>query len=283
MIIMTKGFRGAVPLLVVALALANAQDASAQAPATIGPNLNRFSVFGSAGVVGAAAPGTTVNGDVGGFATCTVTNFGVGLSTVVPPFIVHGPACDAVVAFADTEADAAFLSLSQAGAVAINPSLNLVNVGSGIGVLVPGIWSTGAAMLPSNTTLTFNGNGIYVIQVASTLDVVTGPLTNMILAGGASACNIYWQVTAGATIAVPPGNQFVGQVFSQAAATVTAGNVVGRVISLAAAATLSNGGNTVGGCAAAAAPAPVPALPGAAAWGLLAIVLASGAFILSRH
>ncbi len=287
---MTRMFRGALLVVAVTLVLASTQDASAAVPALIGPNLNRFSVFGSAGVVGAAPPGSTVNGDVGGFATCGVTNFGVApLSTVVPPFIVHGPACDGVVAAADTEADTAFLSLNspvpQGVAVAINPSLNLVNVGSGVGVLVPGTWSTGAALLPSGTTLTFNGNGIYVIQVASSLQVISGPGTNMILMGGANACDIYWQVGSFATIAVPPGNQFVGQVFSQAAATVTAGDVSGRIISLAAAATLSNGGNMVGGCATAGpvVPPPVPALPAAAGFGLLAALLATGAIVLSRR
>lgn len=288
--LMKTYLRGTMPLLVAAIvALSSAQDASAQAPATIGPNLNRFSVFGSGGVVGAAAPGTTVNGDVGGFATCGVTNFPP--SSVVAPFIVHGPACDGVVAAADTEATAAFNSLTQAGAVAINPSLNLVNVGSGVGVLVPGIWSTGAANLPTNTTLTFNGNGIYVIQVASTLDVVSGPTTNMILSGGANACDIYWQVGTSATIAVQPGRRFVGQVFANSAATVTSGDVIGRMIALNAAATLSNGGNTIGGCAAAGPvvppippgpPAPVPALPDVAAAGLLAVILLSGVVLARR-
>jgi hypothetical protein len=285
---MNRYLRGSAPLLVAALALLTVPDASAQAPATIGPNLNQFSVFGSGGVVGSAG-GTTVNGDVGGFATCGVTNFPP--STVVPPFIVHGPACDGVVAAADTEATTAFNSLSQAGAVAINPSLNLVNVGSGVGVLVPGNYSTGAAILPTNTTLTFNGNGIYVIQVASSLTVVTGPATNMILAGGANACDIYWQVGSSASIEVQPGRQFVGQVFANTAATLTAGNVVGRLIALNAAATLSNGGNTVGGCATAGpvppippgpGGPPVPALPDLAAAGLLAVLLVSGVLLARR-
>ena len=268
-------------LLGFAALLCGPSTALAQVPATIGPNLQRFSVFGSGGVVGAAAPGTVVNGDVGGFATCGVTNFPP--SSVVLPFIVHGPVCDGVVAAADGEATTAFNSLTQAGAVAINPSLNLVNVGSGVGVLVPGNYSTGAANLPSNTTLTFNGNGIYVIQVASTLDVVTGPATNMLFINGANPCDIYWQVGSSATIAVQPGRQFLGQVFANIAVTVTAGNVLGRAIALNAAATLSNGGNTVGGCAIAGPILPVPALPAAATWGLLGVLLASGVFVLARR
>ena len=200
----------------LAAILCGPSPALAQVAATIGPNLDRFSVFGSGGVVGSAG-GTTVNGDVGGFATCNVTNFPP--STVVPPFVLHGPVvCDGVVAAADGEATVAFNSLTQAGAVAINPSLDLVNVGSGVGVLVPGNYSTGAANLPSNTTLTFNGNGIYVIQVSTSLDVVSGPGTNMLLAGGANACDIYWQVGTSATIEVQPGRQFVGQVFASSAA-----------------------------------------------------------------
>jgi hypothetical protein len=62
---------------------------------------------------------------------------------------------------------------------------------------------------------------------------------------------------------------------------VTAGNVVGRIIALNAAATLSNGGNAIGGCAGAA--PPVPALPATAGFGLLAALLATGAIVLSRR
>jgi hypothetical protein len=281
---MTKMFRGAFLVVSATLALANAQNASAQFAATIGPDLHRFSVFGSGGVVGSAGAGTTVNGDVGGFATCGVTNFPP--SSVVLPFIVHGPVCDGVVSAADGQATTAFNSLSQMGALAINPSLNLVDLPGAppVGVLVPGNYSTGAAILPTNTTLTFDGNGIYVIQVASSLDVVTGLSTNMVLTNGANACDIYWQVGSSATIEVQPGRQFVGQVFANTAVTVTAGDVVGRVIALNAAATLSNGGNTVGGCAAAGPPPPpVPALPVAAGFGLLAALLATGALVLSRR
>jgi hypothetical protein len=281
---MTKQFRSTPLLIAVALAmaLANAQDASAQVAATIGPNLNRFSAFGSAGVVGSAGAGTIVNGDVGGFATCGVTNFPP--STVVPPFVLHGPACDGVVAAADTEADTAFLSLNQGVGTVLPASLNLAN---GTGIITPGIYTFvgGAAILPTNTTVTFNGPGIYVLRTASTLDIVTGPLTNVLLAGGANACDIYWQVGSSATIETQGANRFLGQVFASAAATVTAGNVVGRIIALNAAATMSNGGNTIGGCAAAApvVPGPVPSLPALAAFGLLALLLATGTLVLSRR
>jgi Ice-binding-like len=283
---MTKQFRSTPLFIAVALAMAvaSARDASAQTPATIGPNLERFSVFGSGGVVGSAGAGTTVNGDVGGFATCTVTNFPP--SNVVPPFVNHGPgpACDAVVGFADGEATVAFNSLNQGVGTVLPASLNLAN---GTGIITPGIYTFlgGAAILPATTTVTFNGPGIYVLRTASTLDVVNGLGTNMILAGGANACDIYWQVGSTATIEVPPAGQFVGQVFASASAIVTAGNVRGRIIALNAAATMSNGGNTIGGCAISApvVPPPVPALPTAAGFGLLAALLATGAVVLSRR
>ena len=48
--------------------------------------------------------------------------------------------------------------------------------------------------------------------------------------------------------------------------------------------TLAIGGNTIGGCAtAAAAPAPVPTLPAIGAWALLMILLGIGAYALSRR
>lgn len=268
------------------MALANAPDASAQVPATIGSNLERFSVFGSGGVVGSAG-GTTVTGDVGGFATCTVTNFPP--STVVAPFVLHNTGCNAVTTAADTEATTAFNSLNQGAGTVLVASLNLAN---GTGIITPGVYTFlgGAALLPANTTVTFNGPGVYVLRTASTLDVVNGPGTNMLFINGADPCNIFWQVGSSATIEVPPAGQFLGQVFANTAVTLTGGNVRGRLIALNAAATLTNGGNTVGGCAVAAAvppgpgpgPGPVPALPDFAAAGLLAVLLVSGVVLARR-
>jgi len=85
--------RGAMPLLIAALALANAQDATAQVAPPLGV-VQQFSVLGGSAVTG---NGGNVAGDVGSYPTCGVTGFPPSL--VTPPFILHGPVvCDGTVA-----------------------------------------------------------------------------------------------------------------------------------------------------------------------------------------
>lgn len=251
----------------------------AQTPATIGPNLDRFSVLGHSGVTGSAGAGTVVIGDVGSFPTFAITNFNecAGCCSRAPGFSVFC-AADPVTAAARGEATVAFLSLNQgAGTVVPAADLGIIN---GTGVITPGIYTFGGGFATLAGTLTFNGAGIYVIRTATTLVTTAG--SNMALAGGANACNIFWQIGSSATI---DSTTSLGQVFANASITVT-GNMTGRAIAgangAAGAVTMPVGGNTIGGCAAAAAP-PVPALPDAAALGLLGILLASGVFVLTRR
>jgi hypothetical protein len=77
---------------------------------------------------------------------------------------------------------------------------NKIELGAGnIGGLTikPGLykWSSNVK-IPSNVTLSGSNTGIWIFQVAGTLNVASGK--HVILAGGALDKNIYWQV-AGAT------------------------------------------------------------------------------------
>jgi hypothetical protein len=92
-----------------------------------------------------------------------------------------------------------------------------------------------------------NANAIWVFQMAQTL-TVGGPGAafpqSIILAGGAQAKNIFWQVGSFATINAAGGGTMVGTIISQAGASFsTVGNVSivtlnGRVLSLGASVTL---------------------------------------------
>ena len=67
---------------------------------------------------------------------------------------------------------------------------------------------------------------------------------------GATACNIFWQVTSAATL---NGVTFSGNVVAQAGVTLGVGaSLNGRALTTAAGAVTMSGGNTVGGCSAAA-------------------------------
>jgi hypothetical protein len=92
-----------------------------------------------------------------------------------------------------------------------------------------------------------NASAVWVFQMAQTL-TVGGPGAaapqSIILAGGAQAKNVFWQVGTAATINAGGGGTMVGTIISSAgAAFSTVGNVAvvtlnGRVLSLGASVTL---------------------------------------------
>jgi hypothetical protein len=94
-----------------------------------------------------------------------------------------------------------------------------------------------------------NANAVWVFQMATSL-TVGGPgaafPANVILANGAQAKNVYWQVGSAATINAGGGGTFKGTVITKTGAVIsTAGNAAvvtidGRVLSLDASVTMVN-------------------------------------------
>ena len=74
-----------------------------------------------------------------------------------------------------------------------------------------------------NVTLDAQGDAsaVFIFQIGSTL--TTSPGTQVVLAGGAQASNIYWSVGSSATIGV--NSVFKGIVLAQASITVNTGAV----------------------------------------------------------
>jgi hypothetical protein len=242
--------------------------------------IQQFSFFGSAAATGSAVLGSSVDGDVGSFPADTVSNFPP--TTVGAGFFVRsvGLGDGPLLTQADTDATTAFNALNQGVGTVLPDDLSTVNVGSGVGVLVSGVYTftSGAALLPAGTTLTFNGPGIFVLRTGSSLTTVA--TSNMLLSGGADPCDIYWQIGSSATI--DSVNSF-GNVFADQSVTVT-GDLQGKAIALVGAATMT-GLTTIGGCATTGAPPPipVPALPDVATLALVGILLAGGIFAFSRR
>ncbi len=272
---MNTNLRGALPLMVAALALANAPDARAQVAPPLGV-VEQFSVLGGSAVTG---NGGNVNGDVGSFPSCGVTGFPPSLVTA--PFILHGPVvCDGTVATARADATTAFLALNQGPGTVILPQL--------AGQFLPaGVYSTGAADIAGAggvLTLTGGAGSTYVFITASSLTANVG---SSISFGAVNPCNVYWQVGSSATI----NANFGGQIFANTAVTLGVGaNLTGRAIAGSGAVTMA-GANNVGGCAVAPVVPPippippippVPALPDFAAAGLLAVLLVSGVVLARR-
>jgi hypothetical protein len=80
---------------------------------------------------------------------------------------------------------------------------DIVTLSGNIGglTLTPGLYKSTSSLAISSGDLTFdargNPNAVFIIQIASTLTTTSG--RKVILAGGASASNIFWQVGSSAT------------------------------------------------------------------------------------
>jgi hypothetical protein len=178
----------------------------------------------------------TVNGTI-----YTCTN-----STTGPTSAGPNAAYCAIATQARLDAQTAYLALAGLPPGA-NPGGNLAGL-----TLAPGVYTAPAGsfmMQGGNLTLDAGGNAnaVWVFQMATTL-TVGGPGAaapqSVILAGGAQAKNVFWQVGAAATINAGGGGTMVGTIIAQAgAAFSTAGNVAvvtlnGRALSLGASVTL---------------------------------------------
>jgi hypothetical protein len=251
--------------------------AAGSAVAQVAPPLGTaqaFGVLGNSAVTGATGSGVAVTGDVGSSPTASVSNFPP--STAAAPFSVH-LTNDGAVVQARLDANAAYTALLGQGGGTVLPD-NLATVGA----LTSGIYSfvTGTPNLPASSTLTLNGGGIFIFNVANSL--TANVLSNVV--GTADPCNIYWRVGSSATL---NGSSFKGTVISNASITIGDGaNLSGRALAGAGAAgavtMAGNGGNTIGGCSASnGVVIPVPTMPQVFLW-LLAIALVTVAYFKLR-
>jgi hypothetical protein len=210
----------------------------AASPALAQPSLGSaqsFAVLGGSTVT-AAGTGTVITGDVGVSPGTSITGFPAG-ATVVPPFSTH--ANDAAAIAAQASVTSLYTTLAgTGGATPIVAELGGVT-------LNPGTYSFGStANIAAGTTLTLSGGGTYIFQIGSAITANVN--SNVVLINGASACNVFWQVTSAATL---NGVTFAGTVVAQAGVTLGVGAVLsGRALTTAAGAVTMAGTNTVGGC-----------------------------------
>jgi hypothetical protein len=213
------------------------------------------------GNLGTTAVSTAVTGfhDSGTGCTYTETPLNKGfvnglIETAAPPPTVACPSegttvTGAAAAQARLDAQTAYLALAAMAPVGGNPGANLAGK-----TLAPGVYSapSGSFLIQGgNLTLDAQGNAnaVWVFQMASTL-TVGGPgaaaPSSIILANGARAANVFWQVGSAATINAGGGGTMMGTIISQAGVAIsTAGKVAivtlnGRALSLGASVTLVN-------------------------------------------
>ncbi len=238
-------------------------------------NLGSVAQYGTfGGTAGMTNQGilTIINGDIGTIATTTstVTGFhdtegdiftetGSNIGTVNGTIYtctnsVTGPNSTGVNAAYCAAATQARLDAQSAYLVLQAMPSNGVLAGNLAGLTInPGVYTNSSSVLIEGGDLTLDAlgdaNAVFVFQIGSTL-TVGGPGAafpqSIILAGGAQAKNVFWQVGTFATINAGGGGTMVGTIISQAGVSFsTAGNVAlvtlnGRAISLGASVTMTN-------------------------------------------
>jgi LPXTG-motif cell wall-anchored protein len=198
-----------------------------------------YAVLGASAITNTGP--TVVTGDMGVSPQSSITGF-----TGAP----NGSASGAVN---DDNAPAGQAQLDLT--TAFNDAASLTPNASGLAELdgmslSPGVYSGGALSLANNGILTLAGtsaNSVWVFQAASTLTI--GSATQIVITGGASACNVFWEVGSSATIGTSA--QFQGTVMASASISATTGaTIAGRLLASNGAVTLQSNTVTVPpGCA----------------------------------
>ncbi|MBC7545590.1 MAG: DUF3494 domain-containing protein, partial [Candidatus Sericytochromatia bacterium] len=160
-----------------------------QLPVTLGTALSQYAVLAYATVTNIG--GSIITGDLGLSPGSAVTGF--------PPGTLNG-----MLHVTDTSAAQAKLDLTTAYNDAAGRTLAPIVAAGNIGGLTyaPGLYKSVGSLEISSGDLTFdaqgNVNAVFIIQIASTFTTTAG--RQVILAGGAKAANIFWQVGSSATL-----------------------------------------------------------------------------------
>lgn len=94
--------------------------------------------------------------------------------------------------------------------------------------LIPGVYKWGTGLLiPTSVTLTGSATAVWILQIAQ--DLTVSSATNIVLAGGAMAKNVFWQVSGQVELGTTA--HFEGIVLSQTSITMGTGSSInGRLL-----------------------------------------------------
>jgi len=197
-------------------------------PPTPVSGLGTFEILAGSTVTNTGA--TNVTGDLGVSPGTAVTGF--------PPGILVG-----TIHAGDPTAALAQLVLTQAYNDAAGRTVGAILLAGNLGgmTLEPGLYKSTSSLEISSGDLTLNAKGnpnaVFIFQIASTLVTTSG--RRVILAGGAKAANIIWQVGSSATLGV--SSVFKGNILAMASITVNTGaSVEGRLLARTGAVTLDS-------------------------------------------
>jgi hypothetical protein len=197
---------------------------------SLGASVN-FAVLAGQTVTSTGA--TVVKGDLGVSPGSAVDGF--------PPGTVTG-----TQHVTDTAATAGIAALTTAYNDAAGRTLCPVSVAGNIGgqTLAPGLYKSTSGLEVTSGDLTLdakgNVNAVFIFQIASTL--VTTESRHVVLAGGARAANIFWQVGTSASLGTT--STFVGTIMAdQTISLDTGATLQGRALARIGEVTLD--GNTI--------------------------------------
>jgi|HubBroStandDraft_6_1064221.scaffolds.fasta_scaffold00044_33 hypothetical protein len=167
-----------------------------------------FGILGGSTVTNAGP--SDVTGDVGVWPGTAITGF--------PPGTLTGTldAGDAVAQTAQGDLTTAYNYAAAAPGGAVLPA----DIGGE--TLVPGVYKTTSAQPSLGITgnLTLSGNGVYIFQIVSTLTTAANN-SDVILSGGATAQDVFWQVGSSATLGT--STTFAGIIMAQASISLDTG------------------------------------------------------------
>ncbi|MEO8105002.1 MAG: ice-binding family protein [Candidatus Saccharibacteria bacterium] len=201
-------------------------------------------------------PGTVLNGDLG-YTTGPAVTPTVNGNTRVADATYNQAGIDqgsTLSALASQTCDFTF----AAGAVNLATDATHTSTNGGLGHYDPGVYCIpGALDTTVNGTITLDGAGTYIFRMDGAL--TTGANSNVVLAGGANACNVWWTPTAATTLGAT--STFAGTIID--ASGITIGSTVtwtGRALAFGGTVTSDiDTINTVPGCSAASTAAGVGA------------------------
>jgi hypothetical protein len=176
-------------------------------------------------------PTIITGGDLGLSPGSAVTGFPPG--TLTPPAVMH--VTDPTAAQAQLDLTAAYLYAAGLPGGAVLPGDM-----SGL-TFTPGLYTNASTVMltAGNVTLDAQGNAnaVFIFQVGSALTTIGS--TQVVLAGGAQAKNVFWQVSSSATLGT--NSIFQGTILSLQAITLDTGaTLIGRALARNAAVTLDS-------------------------------------------
>ncbi len=235
-------------IVVVAIVLVSSfvlAQVSFAAPSVSLGTANSFAILAASTVTSTGS--STVTGDLGLSPGTSVTGF--------PPATLTGTlhVANAAALQAKNDFSTAYTTLSGEASTAV--------ISSELGgtTRTPGVYDSASGNFAITGTLTLDAQGdpnaVFIFRTSSTL--ITAGASNVVLANGTQACNVFWLVGSSATLGA--SSQLKGSVLASVSVTLTTGaSLEGRALARTGAVTLDGNVVIVPSCSIAVTPTPTP-------------------------